>query len=275
MENAHGSGDEKKVKRPLKSYLPQPVLNSLRWLGELSAEAMGTFMVALVGLVAAYVAWHAERHVQAQAEQLKIQSEHLREQAALSTAALGSATVTEARTLWNELLIRFDNDSMEKARTNLIRYREDFEGAESELIRTTQQFLAHYVYHTDKTPPNTSLPTRFKADTDEQRETFFSDLNASRRRIKNFHQGIMVLSVACAIRDETRKKLFDLRFKNVPRFLETYWLPVDMAHSKARRQSGEDARACEMVGWYKTEGKSGPATVRNCSPLQVEQPRCG
>lgn len=232
--------------------------------------AVTTFLVAVVGIWAAYGTWHAEQYIKTQAEQLEEQSKLIKMQ-------IASAAMMEARVSWNDLLLRFDSDEMGEARTTLIRYREDLSSAPNKLTDLTSNYLAYYVYHTANAEPTEPLPVRPEAKDHREKELFFSHLDSSRRRIKNFHQTIVVLSRACAIKKDVKETLLKLRFYNVATFLEEYWLPVEMGQNKARRHNSdeEDHRACEIVAWYKNNGKRGTVTVAGCSsPSQVEQSDC-
>jgi hypothetical protein len=158
---------------------------------------------------------------------------------------------------------------MGEARVTLTHYHERLGRDPEVTMRLTHPYLAYYVYGTRAEEPKDALPKELGIETEKTR-SFFHAIDKSRRRVKNFHQDIMVYANQCLMAKTLREELLNTRFYNAPKFLETYWLPIEKAQNAARgggNSGTDDARACEMVAWYHVliNGKYDLVALNKCS----------
>jgi hypothetical protein len=169
------------------------------------------------------------------------------------------SSATARRDVWNQFLLRFDDDKMWEARKNILEFKarlrrnarapKEPEKFREFMGQQSQAYLSRYVYSTAD-----SIPDDILLDLAEQdRQKYFEELDQSRRRIKNFYQSVMLF-----IKDDpaNEKVLKDRWNFGTVTFLESDWLPVEHGqnaalHGSQSSQSDEDAVG--MVDWYKTQ----------------------
>jgi hypothetical protein len=229
---------------------------------------VGDVVIAGLGLLGALLGAFATLYTALRTEPF------IRQQTEVAVAAESRAANTEARQVWVDFLSRFDSKDIWEARTTLVRYCNDIAGMSVDASKLTAEYLAYYVYHSSQAEPhNEELVSRIQTD---KPKDFFSELDKSRRLIKNFHETIMVLAANSRISKDLRKELIDTRFYNAAEFLELYWLPVEKAQNAAQHQghgksqSKADEHAENLIAWYRS-GRSNDDGDRLGSP----KPACG
>ena len=166
---------------------------------------------------------------------------------------------TEARQEWSELLLRFDDEQMWKAKKTLRAFVEQVKrlpdalrernGMDGFVTRTSMKCIALYVYSTtvpisgavDDCPPKTMKP--------EDKEKYYSDVDLSRRVIKNFHEKLMLLDKEDLITEPIRQRFVR---EGTVEFLTNVWLPVEKGQNHVVEKDADtrDKNAESVRDWY-------------------------
>jgi hypothetical protein len=178
---------------------------------------------------------------------------------------------TEGRQVSTDLISRFDSDEMWKARLTLQRYYYAMSGDQigpTELAKRTEAHYNDFVYQKLGATSGEQLPAQIKDETSrEKREDYFRQLDQGRRRVKNFHEDLMVFADKRLITEAVSNKLFAGRFRSTPDFLECFWLPVELGQNAAlyrSKKGGKDEGACKVIDWYRRKfNQSGKPCVTN------------
>jgi hypothetical protein len=196
-----------------------------------------------------------------------------RVQAALSRAA-------ETRQAWSELLLHSDDEQMWKARRTLRAYIEQAKrmpGALSErngidgfVIKTTTRCFSLYVYATLVLPTGATDDCLPKTTKSEDKEKYYSDIDASRRLVKAFHEKLMLLDKQDLTTAPVRQRFMS---DSTVDFLTTIWLPVEkgLNHTVEKDADAKDKNAQAIRDWYAErvkklkEGPQGPDLVPETS----------
>jgi len=165
----------------------------------------------------------------------------------------------EARQEWSELLLRFDDEQMWKAKKTLRAFVEQVKrqpgalaernGMDGFVIKTSMKCIALYVYATtvpiagavEDCPPKTMKP--------EDKDKYYSDVDLSRRVVKNFHEKVMLLDKEDLITEPIRQRFVR---ESTVEFLTNVWLPVEKGqnHVVDKDADSKDKNAESVRDWY-------------------------
>jgi hypothetical protein len=165
----------------------------------------------------------------------------------------------EARQEWSELLLRSDDELMWKAKKTLRAFVEQVKrlpgalgernGMDGFVTKTSVKCIALYVYATtvpiagavEDCPPKTMKP--------EDKEKYYSDVDLSRRVVKNFHEKVMLLDKEDLISEPVRQRFVR---ESTVEFLTNVWLPVEKGqnHVVDKDADAKDRNAESVRDWY-------------------------
>jgi hypothetical protein len=166
---------------------------------------------------------------------------------------------TQARQGWSEQLLRADDEQLWRAKKNLRGFVEQVKrlpdalrergGMDPFVTRTSQKCLALYAYMTtvsvagssDDCPPKTIKP--------EDKERYYSDLDMSRRVIKDLHEKLMLLDKQGLIDDAVMQRFLN---DSTVDFLTNVWLPIEkgLNHVLEKDADARDRNAQAVRDWY-------------------------
>ena len=106
---------------------------------------------------------------------------------------------------------------------------------------TTKKYVALVTGSTDDCPPKGAKP--------EDKERYYSDVDASRQLIKSFHEKLMLLDQQDMISEPVRQRF--MRDGTVE-FLTNVWLPVEkgLNHVVEKDADTRDKNAQSLCDWY-------------------------
>lgn len=191
-----------------------------------------------------------------------------------------AARKAEERQGWSELMLRSDDEQMWKARRTMRAFVEQAKrmpdalrernGMDAFVIRASTKCFALYAYATIVPVTNTTDDCPPKAVKPEDKEKYYSDVDLSRRLIKDFHEKLMLLDKEDMITDPVRQRF--MRDGTVE-FLTNVWLPVEKGvnHVVEKDADAKDQSVQSIRDWYAErvkklkEGSLGPDLVPETS----------
>jgi len=165
----------------------------------------------------------------------------------------------EERQGWSELMLRSDDEQMWKAKKTMRAFVEQAKrmpdalrersGIDAFVIKASTKCLALYAYATIVPVTGTTDDCPPKAMKPEDKEKYYSDVDMSRRLIKDFHEKLMLLDQQGMITDPVR-----LRFmrEGTVEFLTNVWLPIEkgLNHVVEKDADAKDQSAQSVRDWY-------------------------
>jgi hypothetical protein len=165
----------------------------------------------------------------------------------------------QARQGWSEQLLRADDEQLWRAKKNLRAFVEQVKrlpdalrergGMDPFITRTSQKCLALYGYLTtvpvagssDDCPPKSMKP--------EDKERYYSDLDMSRRLVKDLHEKLMLLDKQGLIDDAVLQRFLS---ESTVDFLTNVWLPIEkgLNHVVEKDADSKDRTAQAVRDWY-------------------------
>jgi hypothetical protein len=165
----------------------------------------------------------------------------------------------EERQGWSELMLRADDEQMGKAKRTLRAFVEytkrmpdalrERNGIEAFETKATTRCLALYGYATTSLVAGNSDDCPPKGAKSEDKERYMSDVDASRQRVKQFYERLMLLDQQDLITDPVRQIV--LRDSTVD-FLTNVWLPVEkgLNHVVEKDADAKDKTAQSVRDWF-------------------------
>jgi hypothetical protein len=182
-----------------------------------------------------------------------------------SNVQLALTRKTEERQAWSELLMRFDDEQMWRAKKTLRSFAEQIKrmpeamqektGSEGLLTKISTKCLALYVYATNVLGPGTADDCPPKGMRAEDKEKYYSEVDRARRTVKNFHENVMMLAKQDSITEPVRQRF--VRAATVE-FLTNVWLPVEKGQNRVVDKDADtkDKNAQSVRDWYAERVKS-------------------
>jgi hypothetical protein len=164
----------------------------------------------------------------------------------------------QARQGWSELMLRSDDEALSKAKKTLRAFVEQTKrmpdalrernGMDAFVIRITTKCLALYVYATIVPVTGTTDDCPAKTAKPEDKEKYYSDVDVSRRLIKDLHEKLMLLDADGMIEEPVVRRF--LRDSTVD-FLTNVWLPVErgLNHVVEKDADTKDKSAQGLRDW--------------------------
>jgi hypothetical protein len=170
-----------------------------------------------------------------------------------------AARKAEERQGWSELMMRSDDEQMWKAKKTMRAFVEQAKrmpdalrernGIDAYVIKASTKCLALYAYATvvpvtgaaDDCPPKAMKP--------EDKEKYYSDVDMSRRLIKDLHEKLMLLDQEDMISEPVRQHFMR---EDTVEFLTNVWLPVEkgLNHVVEKDADTKDKNAQSVRDWY-------------------------
>jgi len=196
-----------------------------------------------------------------------------------SNTQLALTRKTEERQAWSELLMRFDDEQMWRAKKTLRAYAEQIKrmpeamqektGSEGLITKVSTKCLALYVYATSVVGPGNADDCPPRTMRAEDKEKYYSEIDRARRTIKNFHENVMMLAKQDLITEPVRQRF--VRAATVD-FLTNVWLPVEKGQNRVvdKDADNKDKSAQSVRDWYAERVKAADEQKQPKSPALPE-----